>query len=140
MAELSRAGRVYDVYRALALLQSHPRIDASRIALMGPSRGGGLTVFAAMTRSLKAQLAEGMDFAAYLPFYPSISPTFDYGSLSNRPIRTFTDTADEAVPSTRAPIMHSTIPRSARHSWFALRLPRLPSGIIPRRTLGPRSR
>jgi dienelactone hydrolase len=27
--------------------------------------------------------------------------------------------------------MHSTIPRSARHSWFALRLPRLPSGYHP---------
>src|SRR5437867_8404792 len=56
--ELSRIGQVYDVYRALALLATHPRVDPGRIALMGRSRGGGLPLLAARTRSLKAQRPE----------------------------------------------------------------------------------
>jgi dienelactone hydrolase len=98
--ELSRAGQVYDVYQALALLATHPRIDAGRIALMGASRGGGLTILAAMTRSLKAQAPGTLEFCAYLALYPSISATFDYGQLANRPIRLFTGTLDEAIPIT----------------------------------------
>jgi dienelactone hydrolase len=95
--QLSRAGQVYDVYQALRLLATHPRVDPARIGLMGFSRGGGLTVVAAMTRSLKAQLPEGVDFRAYLPFYPSISDAFDYGPLADRPMRIFMGTADEAT-------------------------------------------
>ena len=39
--QLSRTGQVYNVYQALALLATHPRVDPARIALMGGSRGGG---------------------------------------------------------------------------------------------------
>ena len=97
-SELSRAGQVYDAYQALALLATHPRVDRDRIALMGGSRGGGLTLLAAMTRSQKAQGPESLEFCAYLALYPSISATFDYGKLAGRPIRLFTGTLDEAAP------------------------------------------
>src|SRR5881628_458655 len=96
--ELSRAGQVYDVYQALALLATHPRVDAGRIALMGGSRGGGLSLLAAMTRSLKAQAPENLEFCAYLALYPSISAMREDGPLASRPIRLFTGTLDEAVP------------------------------------------
>lgn len=39
-AQLGRLNFILDEYRALALLASQPRIDASRIVLMGFSRGG----------------------------------------------------------------------------------------------------
>lgn len=94
---LSRVGQVYDVYQALALLATHPRIDPGRIALMGRSRGGGLTLRAAMSRSLAAQLPHNVDFCAYLPVYPAIW-TLEYAPVSARPIRIFTGSADEAVP------------------------------------------
>ena len=96
--ELSRAGQVYDVYQALALLATHPRVDAGRIALMGGSRGCGLSLLAAMTRSLKAQAPENLEFCAYLALYPSISAMREDGPLASRPIRLFTGTLDEAVP------------------------------------------
>lgn len=99
--ELSRVGQVYDVYRALALLATHPRIDTGRIALMGGSRGGGLCLLAAMTRSLKAQAPAHLDFAAYLALYPSINATLDYGQLTSRPIRLYTGVLDEAIPVSR---------------------------------------
>src|SRR3989475_3372484 len=98
--ELSRAGQVYDVYQALALLATHPRVDPGRIALMGGSRGGGLSIMAAMTRSLKAQAPENLEFCAYLALYPTIRSTVDYGQLASRPIRLFMGTLDEATPIT----------------------------------------
>jgi dienelactone hydrolase len=98
--ELSRAGQVYDVYRALAVLGNHPRIDPTRIALMGGPRGGGLAILAAMTRSRKAQAPDNLEFCAYLAIYPTIRATVDYGTLASRPIRLFTGTADEATSIT----------------------------------------
>src|SRR2546428_2836280 len=95
--ELSRAGQVYDVYQALALLATHPRVDPGRIALMGGSRGGGLSLLAAMMRSPKAQAPDNLDFCAYLALYPSINATLDFGKLASRPIRLFTATLDEPV-------------------------------------------
>ena len=99
--ELSRAGQVYDLYQALALLATHPRVDRGRIALMGGSRGGGLALLAAMTRSLNAQASANLEFCAYLALYPSIDATLDYGELASRPIRLFTGTLDEAAPITK---------------------------------------
>src|SRR2546422_2289469 len=61
---------------------------------------GGLSILAAMTRSLKAQAPENLEFSAYLALYPSISATFDYGQLASRPIRLFMGTLDEATPIT----------------------------------------
>src|SRR5438552_1078452 len=98
--ELSRAGQVYDVYQALALLSTHPRVDPGRIALMGGSRGGGLSLLAAMMRSLKAQAPANLAFRGYLALYPSIIATLDYGKLASRPIRLFTGTLDEATSIT----------------------------------------
>jgi dienelactone hydrolase len=94
-SELSRVGQVYDVYQALMLLATHPRIDRERIGLMGMSRGGGLTVAAAMVRSLKAQIPNGPEFFAYLAIYPTLIRTLEYGMLASRPIRIFSGTADE---------------------------------------------
>lgn len=96
--ELSRVGQVLDVYRALELLETHPRIDPARIWLMGFSRGGGLTLLASVERYREAQLRERAGFAGFLAFYPSIIPGFDYGALSKRPIRIFHGTADDATP------------------------------------------
>lgn len=48
--QLSRLAMVGDAYRALELLARHPRIDPSRIMLMGFSRGGGAAHWAAIQR------------------------------------------------------------------------------------------
>src|SRR5256712_7310914 len=119
--ELSRAGQVYDVYQALALLATHPRVDPGRIALMGGSRGGGLSLLAAMTRSLKAQVPENLEFCAYLALYPTIRSTVDYGQLASRPIRLFMGTLDEAtsITTVRA-FAESQQPAGAAFKLFAI--------------------
>jgi poly(3-hydroxybutyrate) depolymerase len=66
----SQAGRlvpIEDAYRALALLERHPRIDSSRVMLMGLSRGGQSALYASMTRFQRMHAAGSVaHFAAQL--------------------------------------------------------------------------
>lgn len=68
------AADVADAFSALKLMASHPRIDASRIAVMGFSRGGIATWRTAVERIIAAQstaqkLPAGLRFAAHIPVY-----------------------------------------------------------------------
>lgn len=66
---IKEADRVGDTYAALAWLRQQPGIDARRIALLGWSHGGGVTLDA--IRRKPAALAEG--FNAAVSFYPGCS-------------------------------------------------------------------
>jgi dienelactone hydrolase len=62
---------VADAYAALRLLADHPRIDASRIAIVGFSFGGEVAHLAAFER-LRAALDPGqVRFAAHVAYYPA---------------------------------------------------------------------
>ena len=64
------AADVADAFAALRLLASHPRIDASRIVIMGFSRGGLATWRTAVERVIAAQhLPNGLRFAAHIMMY-----------------------------------------------------------------------
>jgi len=96
---LSRRGQVLDLYRALALLTTHPRIDARRIALMGCSRGGGVAILAA--ESVRSpHFPPNADVAAYLAVYPTLPSDVDFSSwqLPARPIRLFQGLLDNVTP------------------------------------------
>src|SRR6266853_3085480 len=61
---------VADAYAALRLLASEPRIDASRIAILGFSFGGDVAHLTAF-ESLRSALNPGQGrFAAHVAFYP----------------------------------------------------------------------
>src|SRR6185503_49926 len=60
-----------DAYLALQLIGTHPRVDGSRVAIMGGSRGGEVSVNAIFERFRQGALANAPNrFAAYIPFYP----------------------------------------------------------------------
>src|SRR5262245_43438466 len=98
-ALLGRHNMVLDAYRALELLAAHPRIDPARIALMGFSRGGQSVLYSGTKRFQRMHGPEALEFAAYVPFYPSCGTAFvDDENLTNRPVRIHHGAADDYVP------------------------------------------
>ena len=69
-SQLGRLNLILDAYRALDLLSHDSRVDPDKIMLMGFSRGGQATLYAAMTRLNRLWNTSGVRFRAYLPFYP----------------------------------------------------------------------
>src|SRR5262249_48305987 len=74
-AQLGRLAMILDAYRALDLLAKHPRVDPSRIVLMGFSRGGQAALYASLKRFQRTYGQPGQEFAAYVPFYPQCGTT-----------------------------------------------------------------
>ncbi len=66
--KLGRLVQVYDIYRALDVLAKHPRVDPTRIAALGFSRGGQGVLYASMNRFRKMHGTPGFGFAASVPF------------------------------------------------------------------------
>ena len=97
--QLGRLAMIYDVYRALAVLAAHPRIDPGRIAILGGSRGGQIALYAGLKRFQRAYGPPGVEFAAYLVLYaPCNSRYIDDTDVSDRPIRLFHGDADDYDP------------------------------------------
>ena len=98
-ALLGRLNMILDVYRMLDVLAKHPRIDPSRIALMGFSRGGQAALFASLKRFHQAWNRSGIEFAAYIPFYPDCMTTYRGDTeVVERPIRIFHGVPDDYNP------------------------------------------
>ena len=98
-ALLGRLNLIVDVYRALAILAKHPRVDPDRIALMGFSRGGQATLYASLDRFDQLWNRSGLRFAAYIPFYPDCSTTyFGDTEVADKPIRIFHGMSDDYDP------------------------------------------
>lgn len=97
-ALLGRLAFTLDAYRILDLLAKHPRVDASRIVLMGFSRGGQGVLFASLKRFHQMWNKSGAQFAAYIPFYPDCSTTYQSDTEVDKPIRIFHGTPDDYNP------------------------------------------
>jgi dienelactone hydrolase len=98
-ALLGRLNFVLDIYRALDVLAKHPRVDPQRVALMGFSRGGQAALYASLKRFHKMWNRSGIEFAAYIPFYPDCATTFlADAEVADRPVRIFGGTQDDYNP------------------------------------------
>lgn len=98
-ALLGRLNLIIDIYRSLEILAKHPRVDPDRIVLMGFSRGGQATLYASLDRFNKLWNKSGVQFAAYVPFYPDCSTTYLTDiEVAARPIRIFHGTPDDYNP------------------------------------------
>ena len=92
---LGRLAMIIDAYRAFDLLAQHPRIDAQRVALMGFSRGGQTSLYAAMQRFQHLHGPKRGEFAAYVSFYPACNTRFiEEERVVARPIHVLHGTAD----------------------------------------------
>ena len=98
-SQLGRLAMIVDVYRALDVLSRHPRIDPTRIALMGFSRGGQAALYASMKRFQRLYAPVGQEFAAYIVYYPLCNTTYhEDEDVANKPIRIFHGSADDYAP------------------------------------------
>jgi len=96
---LGRLNMTLDVYRMLDVLAKHPRVDPQRVALMGFSRGGQGTLYASLKRFHKMWNRSGIEFAAYVPFYPDCMTTYQSDAeTADRPIRIFHGVPDDYNP------------------------------------------
>ena len=92
--------RIPDAYGALRLLSTHPRIDARRVALMGFSHGGILTLGASTQWAKETYAPTGQpSFRAFVPFYPYCNTTYPGRERITAPLRLHTGELDDWTPS-----------------------------------------
>jgi dienelactone hydrolase len=98
-ALLGRLNFTLDAYRILEILAKHPRVDPARIALMGFSRGGQRALFASLKRFHQMWNKSGVEFAAYIPFYPDCMTSYIADTdVADKPIRIFHGTPNDYNP------------------------------------------
>jgi dienelactone hydrolase len=94
-SQLSSLAMVYDAYRALDWLAQHARIDSSRIAVMGFSKGATASLYSAMDRFQNAYGSDKAQFAAHIAFYAPCIKYLDDEKVSTKPIRIFHGELDD---------------------------------------------
>ena len=98
-SQLSSFSMIVDAYKGLELLSRHSRIDPTRIAVMGFSKGGFAALYSSMKRFQRLWGTPGIEFAAYISFYTRCdAPLLEDEIVSDRPIRLFHGSADDYVP------------------------------------------
>jgi len=99
-SQLGRLAQIVDAYRALDVLAKQKKIDKTRIAIMGFSRGGQVTLYSSMKRFQELQgTGSGNEFSAYLAFYPACGTRYkDNENIADKPVRIFHGAADNYNP------------------------------------------
>ena len=97
-SQLGRLNMILDLYRGLAVLAAHPRVDPNRIAVIGFSRGGQAALYATLKRFQRMWNLSGIDPAAYIALYaPCITTYIDDTQVSDHAIRIFHGRSDDWV-------------------------------------------
>jgi dienelactone hydrolase len=94
-SKLAPLPMMIDAYRALESLALHPRIDPSRIAVMGFSKGATAAVYSSNERFRKLYGPPNAEFAAHIGLYTPCYMLHDDDKVTGKPIRLFHGVADD---------------------------------------------
>lgn len=130
---------VADAFTVLEELARHPRLDPKRIGIMGFSKGGTVTLDAALLRYAERFLPSGPRYALHVAFYPSCVNVVRSKATTGAPIHVLSGAADTyvgvkpcadyvaALRTAGANIEHIVYP-NAEHGWDGSRAYSLPRG------------
>ena len=135
-SQMGRLTTILDLYRSIAVLAAHPRVDPTRIAVMGFSRGGQATLYASLKRFHKLWNPGGIDPVAYIALYPTCITTFIADTdVSDHPIRMYHGISDDYVEIAPCRAYYERLKKTARDvqkteypdTWHAYDVPLIPS-------------
>ena len=94
----SYSTRIADAYAALELLSTHPKIDKRRIAVMGYSHGAKVALFVASEKIRWSFIADDLQFAASIAYYPGCLPQFRDIDFTDAPVLMLLAEKDNICP------------------------------------------
>jgi dienelactone hydrolase len=97
-AQLSSWADTADALAALKLLGADPRIDRTRIGIIGWSRGGGAVLQAALETVRKSVIADDLKFALHVVFYGPATTQYRDRATDRSPFLFLHGEADNYVP------------------------------------------
>lgn len=98
-ARLPALARLADAYAALEVLSKHPRVDISRVAIMGLSHGATAALYSSNERFRKQFSSGDLTFAAHVGLYGHCNTVYrDDTKTTGKPIRMYHGIADDWIP------------------------------------------
>ncbi len=97
--QLSTAANVADALAALKLLATHPKIDRTKIGVMGFSKGGQVAIYTALEPFRRAIIADDTRFAAHVPFYPYCNDWYQSDNITGAPMLFLLGGLDDYTPA-----------------------------------------
>lgn len=97
-SQLDSLAMLVDAYRALGVLAKDRRIDPTRIAVMGFSKGAVPAVYSSNRRFQRLYAPAGIEFAAHIGFYTPCHTVYRGDEqTTGKPIRLFHGQADDYI-------------------------------------------
>lgn len=96
--KISFLTRIVDAYRALEVVAKEPRVDRSRIAVMGFSQGGAAALYSSMARFQKMYGSPDLQFVGHISAYPVCNTRFRDEEDVTKPILILHGAADDLTP------------------------------------------
>lgn len=98
-SQLGQYNAIVDAYRALDIVAKHRNIDATKIAVMGLSRGGHSSTYSNLERFWKLYGSPDRQFAAHISVYASCGWSLKDDDQVMRPMLFLHGAADDWLPS-----------------------------------------
>ncbi|WP_372426326.1 dienelactone hydrolase family protein [Salinarimonas chemoclinalis] len=109
-----------DAFAALAHLVRLPMVDPARVAVMGFSYGGMISVLAAYRQMAELFCADGPRFAGHVSYYGCSVPRFDDTTTTGAPVEIFLGALDRNVNPERSREIAEDLRRGGSRVGFHL--------------------